>query len=105
MLQTHFLREIGFTEEAAFLVYNMAPLKLRRDIGALGRMHKIQFGDAHPDFGNPFARKTCAFIANTRHGRRRYGKQFEEIAGNSLFFRRSLFGAVFVSTDTLTRDS
>ena len=96
VLQTHFLCDIGLTEETAFLLYNMAPLKLRRGIGALGLLHKIQLGDAHPDFGNLFARKTCAFIANTRHGRRRHGKQFQEIAGNSLFFRRSLFGAVRV---------
>ena len=96
VLQTEFLRDIGLTEETAFLEHNMAPLKLRRDIGALGLLHKIQLGDAHPDFGNLFARKTCEFITNTRHGRRRHGKQFEEIAGNSLFFRRSLFGAVRV---------
>ena len=58
VLQTHFLRDIGLTEETAFLLYNMAPLKLRRDIGALGLLHKIQLGDAHPDFGNLFASGT-----------------------------------------------
>ena len=60
-LQTRFLRDIGLTEETAFLLYNMAPLKLRRDIGAVGLLHKIQLGDAHPDFGNLFARKNLCF--------------------------------------------
>ena len=96
VLQTRFLRDIGLIQETAFLEHNMAPLKLRRDIGALGLLHKIQLGDAHLDFGNLFARQTCEFIANTRHGRRRHGKQLEEMTGNSLFFRRSLFGAVRV---------
>ena len=74
----------------------MAPLKLRRDIGALGLLHKIQLGVAHPDFSKLFARKVGSFIGSTRHGMQRHGKQFEEIAGNRSSFNNSLFGAVHV---------
>ena len=62
----------------------------------MGLLHKIQLGDDRPDFGNLLARKTFAFNVNTRHGRRRHGKQFTKIAGNSPFFRRSLVGTVRV---------
>ena len=95
-MQSRFLKEIGLTEEIEFLEFNMAPLKLRRDIGALGLLHKIQLGEAHPDFGSLFARKVYNFISSTRHGGRRHGKQFEEIAGGSYYFNHSLFGAVRV---------
>ena len=80
-LQCRFVNEICLTEEIAFLEFNMAPLKLRRDIGALGRLHKIQLGEAHPDFGFLFARNQIwSFVSITRHGGRRHGRQFEEIA-------------------------
>ena len=47
-LQSRFVKEICLTQEIAFLEFNMAPLKLRRDIGALKLLHKIQLGEAHP---------------------------------------------------------
>ena len=40
-LQSRFLKEIGLTNETVILEFNMVPLKLRRDIGALGLLHKI----------------------------------------------------------------
>ncbi len=96
VLQSQFVREIGLSEEQAFLEHNLAPLKLRRDISALGLLHKIQLGEAHPDFGNLFTKRVGRIEANTRHGKRRHGKQFEEIAGNSFYFNHSVFGAVRV---------
>ena len=91
-IQDQFLREIGLSEEETFLQYNTAPLKLRRDIGALGLLHKIQLGEAHPDFGNLLARKIGSFTAHTRHGSKRHNKQFNEEAGDNLYFKHSLFG-------------
>ena len=64
-LQGHFLREIRLSEDEAFLQYNTAPLKLRNHIGVLGLLHKIQLGEAHPDFGNLLAKKVCNFTPNT----------------------------------------
>ena len=84
VLQTRFLRDIGLTEETAFLKHNIASFKLLQNIGALVLLHKIQLGDTHPDFRNLIARKTIEFIVNTWHCRRRHGKQFEKIAGNSI---------------------
>ena len=57
VFQSRFVRDIGLTEERAFLEFNMAPLKLRRDIGDLGLLDQIQLGEAHPDFSRLFARK------------------------------------------------
>ena len=85
-LQTCFLRDIGLPVEDAFLNFHMAPLKLRRDIGVLGLLHKIQLGEAHPDFSRLLVTKVGSFIANTRHGHRRHSRQFEEVAGNSFLF-------------------
>ena len=66
-----------------------------RDIGALGLLHKIQLGEAHPDFGFLFARNQIwSFVSITRHGGRRDGKQFEEIAGGSYYFNYALICAV-----------
>ena len=40
-LQRSFIKELGLTDEETFLVYNFAPLGLRRDIAALRLLHKI----------------------------------------------------------------
>ena len=39
-VQTMFLRQIGGSEEAAFDSFNVAPLRVRRDISMLGVIHK-----------------------------------------------------------------
>ena len=44
-LQEYFLQEIGVSERAAFLVHNLAPLSLRRNIGFLGFLHKCAHGN------------------------------------------------------------
>ena len=50
MLQCNFIRELGVSSETAFLQHNLAPLKLRRDIGMLGLLFQIRCGFAHPGF-------------------------------------------------------
>ena len=55
-LQVSFLKEIGLSEEEAFLQYNVAPLGLRRNIGMLGLLFKIATGQAHPAFNEFFPR-------------------------------------------------
>ena len=91
-MQTHFVEAIGLTEGEAFLSFNLAPLKLRRDIAILGLLHRVQLGEVHPDFQNLFPRDSRPRAA-TRHTARRHGKQFQEIRGNSHYFNHSVFGA------------
>ncbi len=92
-IQAHFVRELGLTEEEAFLQYKLPPLELRRDIAVLGLLHKIQLGDVHPDFHGLFPREDAP-RAPTRHNARRHGRQFREISGNSYYFNQSVFSAV-----------
>ena len=53
-VQSHFLRDLDMTEKAAFLEFNFAPPKLRRNIGILGLLHKRILGRAHPIFDHLF---------------------------------------------------
>ncbi len=94
-VQTRFVHEMGLSEVDAFLHYNLAPLKLRRDIAVLGLLHKIQLGEAHPDFERLFP-KYSDFqpAARTRTAARRHGRQFQEFTGNSYYFNHSMFGAI-----------
>ena len=56
-LQRSFVRELDLYEAEAFLVHKLAPLALRRNIAALGLLHKIQLGEAHPDFSCVFQQR------------------------------------------------
>ena len=94
-MQSHFVEALGLTENEAFLSFNLAPLKLRRDIAVLGLLHRVQLGEVHPDFQNLFPRENRPQVA-TRHAARRHGKQFQEISGSSHYFNHSVFGATKV---------
>ena len=73
-------------------MHKLAPLALRKDIAALGLLHKIQLGEAHPDFSCLFPQRVDAAPDATRHGSRRHRRQFWEIRCNSYYFSQSLFG-------------
>ena len=91
-IQRSFVQELGLTEAQAFLQFRLAPLELRRDIAALGLLHKIQLGEAHPDFDGLFPKAVHVEPPVTRHGSRRHGRQFAEISCNSFYFNHSVFG-------------
>ena len=91
-IQRSFVQELGLTEAQAFLQFKLAPLELRRDIAALGLLHKIQLGEAHLDFDGLFPKAVHVEPPVTRHGSRRHGRQFAEISGNSFYFNHSVFG-------------
>ena len=97
-LQISFLKEIGCTEEEAFLNFNVAPLCLRRDVGMLGLLFKIAVGRAHPAFGRFFFR--VARPENRYDMRHQYHHlQLREIVLGSRdaipgVMQRSLFGLV-----------
>ena len=92
-LQFHFLRAIGVTESEAFVNHNLAPLRLRRDIAALGLLHKIQLGEAHHGFAALLPRAVHTPVMATKHAAKRHGRQFHEVWGNTDYFNRSIFSA------------
>ena len=49
-VQNRFLRELNVSPCQAFLEFNFAPPSLRRNIGALGLLHKHVLGKVHPTF-------------------------------------------------------
>ena len=67
-LQRSFIRELGLSDEEAFLAHQLAPLELRRDISALGLLHKIQLGEIHADFNGLFPKLVNEFETRTRRG-------------------------------------
>ena len=94
-LQTHFLKEIGLTPEQAFLEYNLAPLRARRDIGMLGLIFKCVHGLAHKDLQKLFPR--CATQPHGYETRRQsnlHGWQLDEDRPGTkhALLRRSIFG-------------
>ena len=95
-IQWRFLQALGLSAEGAFLQHNIAHLRLRRDIGVLGLLHRIQLGEVHDDFANLFPRAVHERVTDSRHNRRRHGRQFQEICGNTDYFNRSVFSAVRV---------
>ena len=95
-IQHRFLRALDLSRENAFLRYNLAPLRLRRDIAVLGFLHRIQLGECHEDFTNLFPRQAHGHAINTRYGKRRHGRQFQEIRGTTNYFNQSIFSPVRV---------
>ena len=45
-VQRRFLRELGFTEQAALADYSLAPLEARRDMAMMAVLHKVTLGTA-----------------------------------------------------------
>ena len=87
---------IDVGERQAYLDYNFAPLKLRRDIGMLGVILKICYGSAHPDFEALFPKLPgqTSHGHDTRVARRRHDLQLVGRCDGSQLcpFQRSLFG-------------
>ena len=53
-VQPSFLAHFGLPERDALIRFNVAPLRVRRDIGVLGVLWKISHGQAHPCFNELF---------------------------------------------------
>ena len=99
-VQTSFLRHLELDERHAFLDFNLAPLRLRRDIGMLGVLWKISHGRAHPDLEALFPMAPSSVVPrhDTRAARRRHSLQMiNRCDGSQLIqLQRSLFGLVKV---------
>ena len=68
-LQRWYLRELGISDQDAFVHYNFAPPTLRRNIGLLGFLHKRVLGECHPALCQalPFGPNPIAARYHTKH--------------------------------------
>ena len=96
-VQENFLRELKITEEDAYMEFNLAPLKLRRNIGILGLMHKSVLGESHPIFAKllPFSAAPGQWIRPDGHNKQLYD-HFHEVRFQLGMQFRSIFGMVYV---------
>ena len=100
-IQLSFLREVGVSNERAFLEYNLAPLNLRRDIAMLGSLHKIVLRQAHPDIQVIFPLAPTDqfhYHYHTRLAESRHNQQILVREGGTDLFCRSVFGLMQVYT-------
>ena len=68
-LQRWYLKELGISDQDAFVQYNFAPPTLRRNIGLLGFLHKRVLGECHPALCQalPFGPPAIAARYHTKH--------------------------------------
>ena len=94
---TVFLRELEVSDEDAYLNYNFAPPKLRRNIGILGLMHKRVLGECHPVFSQllPFSADVGQSIRPDGHDKQLYG-HLHEVDFQMVMFCRSIFAMTYV---------
>ena len=52
--QDHFLRDLGIDAESALAEFNLAPLRVRRDLAMLGLLHRTALGKGPRHFDNFF---------------------------------------------------
>ena len=98
-LQRSFTDKIGLSEKIAFLHFNLAPLRLRRNIAALGILHRSAIGKGHPELTQLFPHRSAATHSfSTRLAGERHQLQLEDLCDGSHndFLHRSLFGMVRV---------
>ena len=95
-LQNHFLKSIGMDVAKAFVDFNFAPPRLRRNIGVLGLLHKRVLGKCHPVFQKllPFHVDVFGSLRPREHSRQLYGHILEVRNQHSLH-SRSIFGMVY----------
>ena len=108
-VQRRFLKEVGLTEEEALLQHNLAPLNCRRDMAALGLIHRTALGQGPVHFVKWFFPADVSHSYSTRRQTSRHNKQlYDYLQGSHTeLLRRSLLGQVRVYNDLpqLTVDS
>ena len=96
-VQQSFLDHLGISSATAFLKYNFAPLRLRRDISALGLLHKVNLATCHPAFHDLFPKHDGrAARYRTRDNSRLHNKTLLDRSSDAHLnsMKRSLFAAV-----------
>ena len=98
-VQDRFLRIMGLDEAQAFLDYNLAPLRLRRDVAMLGLIFKCSHGLARPKLCELFPRgEAPVHTFNTRAAAARHPYQLLDRADGCRLtvVKRSSLGLVRV---------
>ena len=90
--QNHFLHELGLSSVHALEEYNFAPSSLRRNVGALGLLHKRVLGQCHPTFERlfPWCSDRFSEPRGRGHSKQLYG-HWEEVKTHRAIFNRSIF--------------
>ena len=92
------LEELQVSEKDALLIFNLAPLSVRRSMSMLGLLHRTQLGIAPPMFNAffPVAKSTMYKYSTTHFPC--HNRQIACYVGpkSPMYFRRSIFGLVRV---------
>ena len=94
-VQKRFLREVGLTAEDALLSFRFAPLQTRRDIAALGLIHRAVLGEGPPHFQQWFhLSNKVRHSYRTKYQTKLHNKQLHDYLDGSHneLIRRSLLG-------------
>ncbi len=95
--QSRFLKEIEVSEESAFMVFNLAPLQVRRDIAILGIIHRASLQQGPPQLWKFFRRSGDAESGRTRRELRHNRQVAEWPSSRNLdVMRRSALGSIRV---------
>ena len=98
-IQNEFLMTLGISVRDALIHFNLAPLRLRRDIAMLGVLHKINLGTAPAPLQNLIQRSVCNLRTyGFYNGVPYHNKQLHDSVGSNspVLLKRSLFGLVHV---------
>ena len=87
--QNRFFNKLGLTSAQALLDFNAAPPRLRRNIAALGLLHKRVIGKCHPAFDRLFPWYSDRFTEGRGrgHNKQLYSHWVEISAHNALYYR------------------
>ena len=91
-VQEKFLRDLGISEEDAFLNHNLAPLGLRRGYAMLGFLHKRVLGLCHPAVCEAFPFSGNVFRTHDKA----LDTRATEVSMYTPLFRRSIYHYVAV---------
>ena len=98
-IQTGYLQNIQLPVQEAFLDHTFAPLRVRRDIGILGLLHKCVLGEELASLAQFFPQSSARpHSYSTRFAGYRHDRQIEDYCDASKpdFFDRSILGMAYV---------
>lgn len=82
-VQRSFLKDIGVSELSAFMFFNLAPLRLRRDTAMLGLIHRTVLGISPQHFQRFFFAESCS-DRRTKRCKRHHRQLYEYRQGQYL---------------------
>ena len=97
--QNRFLCELGLSTAEAFLEFNFAPPKLRRNVAVLGLLHKRVIGKCHPVYERLFPWYSQRFPEGRGfgHNKQLYNHCVEIYAHHQLYNRSFFLWPIFIT--------